>query len=1567
MGAFQASCRLGRAALAACGVSAALLALLAPPAPARAQGTCGAAGGAPAGPSSSVCDYAREAVGLPAPGPAAGAGNPVDLVTGNKHRREVDLRLDGPVPLVFARHYNGLARHAGPLGAGWSHSFETRLARVRAGRRETVQIVQGDGRRIVFERASGRATRWRTHEPADGIVERVGRDGGDGRDDGDDGDAGGWRWRWPGGRTLRFDARGRLHAVERDGDRVLRLRHDDDGRLVEVVGHGDRPVRLDYERHPQGIRLASVHALDRTVARFSYDAAGQLASVEWPDGRRRTYAYEDPADPLRLTSVHEAAGGDAPRELARYGYDAQGRATLTVDADGRALRIAYAPPARAGGTGTTTVVDADGRRARYRWTYDRHRHVARLLDAEGEACASCPPAPRVHRWDTRGRLAAVDVDGGTLRVVRDTLGRPVEVLRTGGDGRGEGRATQQWRAGWHADGLDLAWLEQPSVAPGRTHRIAIERDARGRVVAVSERGFAPEPGTAGTVGWRPIARRFAMGHRGPDATPAPADALTGLAWVDGPEPGPGDRIAIDHGPETLTLAFPAGGVETLRYRTGVLVEHRALDGTHASMRHALHDEHWLGGPTVVAAYAGARRLELERDGSGTLQAVVLAGPGTRRVLRLRGRDAPAPLRALRTWRGHPLELALPDGTVYRRGFDDFGRVAWIDEPDAPRQWARHDASDRLIEHRHGDGAVTRYRRDPSGRLLEAVRDGPRGRTLLGRFRWEGAQLVEAANDAVTIRYGHDAAGRLVSAEHTFAERPQAPLRWHWHHDLAGRVVAEVLPGGLVARYAYDGAEVARVVVEGLDGGPVSIDPAALRAPLSLRPPVRTGYPPAQPRFEGGRLVEAAGARQLADPHGRRAARRAHDPLRGARDGWYAHHDWRLRAEHRASGVLRQWLWAGARPVAAIDDGVLRRIVTDARFAPVAALDRDGRVAWSARYDRDGEARVDPGSFPSLSLRLPGQYAEEAGPIHHNHWRTYDPRAGRYLERDPLGLQPGWTGRGSATAYADGDPVAGTDPWGLATLTFHAITTGADGRPLGRVQGFERARWSFMIEDIEPVPLFGNGLARPEPAGIGSLLFDPWGDFVAGRDDPGLAGNGVDAIVTPGLSGREVFAAFAAHYGGALVASDRFVVHGFDDRRAGALALILSASPSERAACVRRVLDALPGFSPAAAEATLRPGADDPAGPPRLLACAPSATLPVPYRDEAERLRVERFQAAAELQESPSASIGEACEASRGCRTRARIEVNGRAYWASYGRTQFTVTTFLAELVRLTAPGGGADARALAAAIGLDAPIVLDGRPATVADALALARRRVDAAYRAFAALRAEFGAGLERPRAQAAWDALPDARRDAFATATGLGRDGFVDMLGYVATGLGGRTEEEGRHALAASAAATVAWTTTASAAPERFDAWLVALFSSREPYDHVSRAFLRDNLRRVLDAPSLAGAFDNVEAPGTDAWRVRQRAIELDLARRVAVLHNSGRLDLATRPDLDGWLRANPQAWVARYAAQFVADDARGNWEALRCVPGLAAGTALQLARLDATAPGGSPRPGPLRRALAR
>jgi uncharacterized protein RhaS with RHS repeats len=383
---FVVSTAVVRAVVAArlLGLALAMLGAASGPSWVRAQGTCGAAGGAPAGPSSGVCAYASEAAGLPAPGPAAGAGNPVDLVTGNKYRHEVDLRLAASVPLVFARHYNGLARHAGPLGVGWSHSFETRLAPVRADGRETVQVVQGDGRRLVFEPDGARPARWRTREPADGAIVREAR-----------ADGHGWRWRWPGGRTLRFDARGRLRAIERDGDTVLELHRDEAGRLAAIAGPAAGPVRFEYDAHPHGVRLARVLALGTTVARFGYDTAGQLASVEWPDGRRRTYAYDDPADPLRLTAVRDVDADGASREVARHEYDPQGRATLTADADGRPLRIAYAPPPRAARRPSWTPPDASRATAGPTTATGTSRGCSRPR-------ARPAPAARRHPADTAG-------------------------------------------------------------------------------------------------------------------------------------------------------------------------------------------------------------------------------------------------------------------------------------------------------------------------------------------------------------------------------------------------------------------------------------------------------------------------------------------------------------------------------------------------------------------------------------------------------------------------------------------------------------------------------------------------------------------------------------------------------------------------------------------------------------------------------------------------------------------------------------------------------------------------------------------------------------------------------------------------------------------------------------------------------------------------------------------------------------------------------------------------------------------------------------------------------------
>ena len=1559
---------------------------------ARAQGTCGAAGGAPPGPAYSVCDFAKEAAGLPAYGPALGVGNPIDLATGNKYRHELDLRLDGHVPLVFARHYNSRNRHTGALGVGWSHSFETRLARVRMGQRTDIQIIQGDGRRIVFSPHATRAHQWHAPQPTQGVIVRQPQS---------PGAPAHWLWKWPGGRAVRFDAQGRIQAILRDDQPVLHAHHDRAGQLIVLSGPHGSTLHFEYQPTAHGQRLQQVsNEQGLVIARYEHDPTGQLASVQWPDGRMHRYEYNALHDPLLLTrvvSVRPTSSGEpqpSPQELARYEYDAQGRAVRSMHPEtGETVHVNYINRPSGNRPGQTAVTDAHGQRALYTWTYDRHRHVSRMLRAQGHACSMCPPTARTYQWGKTGLLQRIDSshDGQptSISLEHDHIGRPTAAWRH--TARASNAKTLLWRV--HYPNNDpLAWpsrIDQPSVAPGRLHRIDIEFDRLGRPIAVAERGYRPSPSTAR---FDTLARRFALGHRAITHTENPARWLTALAWVDGPLPGTGNRISIEQVAEHLRLTHPGGLIESLTFQGGVLHQHMPVQGGLTQMQRNVPHAHWLGGPTLIGAFSGDAQIDLDYDASGVLRGISKEHFSQRTLTRV---DHPptAPDRAevlashrvLAFWRGRPTAIQLADGSVFRRGFDDFGRVAFIAEPGQAVQWAHYDEADRLITHVTADGAVLRHERDALGRLTSSTRTHRGSTTVLGRFRWHDRHLAHAANDTVSIQYTWDALGRLTAAEHRFTAQPDQPLRYAWHYDLASRVAEETLPDGVTVQYRYHGRNVAAVQISGPGLSPSTLTASALARPLALEAFTVQAPDPGRIVHEGNRLIEAAGVLHLVDPHGRRAAKRStvHStglsltpPQRG-KEHAFVHQDWRLRSERLPEGSLKHWIWAGARPIALIAGGKVYALGTDARAAPVQAYDASGQVIWAATYNPSGAARIQQKGQLEIPLRLPGQYADAETGWHYNHWRTYSPLIGRYLEPDPLGLQPDYVGRLSLTDYAGGDPIGSIDPWGLARLTWYALTTDVQGKPIGRTQGFDRARWSFMIEDILPAPLTGSGAYPPATAGLQGVLFDPWGDFVRGTDAPATGnGNALDSIAWSGATGRQVFASFAAHYGGALVSPQRFVVDGFDDRRAGALALIVSASPSQRQACIARALSSLPALALGPAEPLLTPASIDPKGPARVIECQAPTTLAVPYRDDLERSRVERYQAAAELQESPSASINENCGLSVGCRTRARIEVNGRSYWASYGRTQFTVTTFLGELSRLTHSSGGADAASLRSALKLDTAVNLDGRPALLGDALELARRRVESAYRAFATLRTEFGRGLSATQALQVWEGLNPQRRDAFSIATGLGREGFIDMLGFVATGIGGRTEEEGRHALAASAAATVRYTSSrtpatasgaSTSATETFEQWLIALYSSKDPYDHVSRVFLRDNLRRVMQAPTMAGRFINTEVPDSLAWYTRQSTIELELAKRVAVLHNSGRFDLATRPQLDVWLQANRSNWIAGYVEQFTAIDTRGNFEALRCANGLAGKSGLQFSTLSAMSDRLITAPGAARTSLLR
>ena len=146
--------------------------------------TCGGAGPASQGNTSGV---------------NTGAGNPINLTNGNKFQTEVDLpALPGELGLEIVRHYNSTHRYVlGQLGVGWRLSYETDLYVI--GR--TVQILQADGARLVFNIDPRNPSLCAGADPAQGWVQILTRDSGKKE----------YLWHWThgehAGRRLRFSER----------------------------------------------------------------------------------------------------------------------------------------------------------------------------------------------------------------------------------------------------------------------------------------------------------------------------------------------------------------------------------------------------------------------------------------------------------------------------------------------------------------------------------------------------------------------------------------------------------------------------------------------------------------------------------------------------------------------------------------------------------------------------------------------------------------------------------------------------------------------------------------------------------------------------------------------------------------------------------------------------------------------------------------------------------------------------------------------------------------------------------------------------------------------------------------------------------------------------------------------------------------------------------------------------------------------------------------------------------------------------------------------------------------
>jgi RHS repeat-associated protein len=207
-------------------------------------------------------------------------------------------------------------------------------------------------------------------------------------------------------------------------------------------------------------------------------------------------------------------------------------------------------------------------------------------------------------------------------------------------------------------------------------------------------------------------------------------------------------------------------------------------------------------------------------------------------------------------------------------------------------------------------------------------------------------------------------------------------------------------------------------------------------------------------------------------------------------------DGKLIAESLLSGAMtREYLYMGEVRVAMVDvagGNAVYHFLNDRLGTPEILTDASGTVAWEAWYEPFGEAHVHPSSTVVNNHRFPGQYFDQESGLHYNYHRYYDPRTGRYLTPDPIGLRGGI----NFYCYVSNNPINRIDRLGLWYIDMNI----SGGFWLGLTGG-------ILISPSGVYPYVGGGIVTPGVGG--SVTWSPsdptTGWYVGIQGQAGLAG------------------------------------------------------------------------------------------------------------------------------------------------------------------------------------------------------------------------------------------------------------------------------------------------------------------------------------------------------------------------------------------------------------------------------------------------------------------------------
>lgn len=323
-------------------------------------------------------------------------GNPINILSGNKYQKEVDIKGYGTYPLSFYREYNS-------IDGLWRFNYSANIQKTGT----IYKLKMNDGRLTTFTSGDGQSF---APSPTEfGTLTRL-----------DDG----YRYTSPFNEVYDFDSSGRLIRIATTNGLEHKIKYLS---LTELVVSDSYGHSLDIHE-TQSNQPLSVKSSDGITASYQYDNQYRLIKAT-VDGVSRTYHYEDSNYPRALTGITNEKG----IRYVTWTYNAAGQATSSVHPNGKdKVTIRY-------DSSTSTVLTNPLGRS-YTYEYTTIDGIARISKITGHGTSLCPQINSNYYYNTTNGLLNSKINdsysGRSIKTDYQYNAKGQEITRTIASGTG---------------------------------------------------------------------------------------------------------------------------------------------------------------------------------------------------------------------------------------------------------------------------------------------------------------------------------------------------------------------------------------------------------------------------------------------------------------------------------------------------------------------------------------------------------------------------------------------------------------------------------------------------------------------------------------------------------------------------------------------------------------------------------------------------------------------------------------------------------------------------------------------------------------------------------------------------------------------------------------------------------------------------------------------------------------------------------------------------------------------------------------------------------------------------